>query len=75
MGKKKNTFKSDSSLGLFSGSGKPTHHKKNSSPGDKAGRKPGSDGSKRHHPKENRVIQYTDQYPHANIGWLFTVDY
>lgn len=53
MNKKKNTFKSGSNLGLFSGSGSPGGHKKNSSSGDK----------------------YTDRNPHANIGWLFAIDY
>jgi hypothetical protein len=53
MSKKKNTFNSGSNLGLFSGSGSPGGHKKNSSSGDK----------------------YTDRNPHANIGWLFAIDY
>jgi CRISPR-associated protein Cmr6 len=75
MGKKKNDFKSADSLGLFSGPGKPTHHKKNSSPGDKPGSKPGSAASHGQYPMDKRDKQYTDPYPRANIGWLFAVDY
>jgi CRISPR-associated protein Cmr6 len=75
MARKKNTFKSAGSLGLFSGSGKPTRHKKNSGSGEKSGSKPGSDAGHGKYPMDKRDNRYTDPYPRANIGWLFAVDY